>query len=775
MAVIPTLNAPTVAPGGAGDDYMRAAAPAEAFGGNVGQAMQQFGGQTERMGNVLAENALQLQTEANKVSADDLLNSTMGKLNDAAMRYRQLEGVAAVNGLQDHNAEIGKIRDAALASATNPQLRDMVRRGLDFTSQRILLGSQEYAARQFKVGQERSAASTIAASTQFAVNNYNDPKILAATEARVVDSARRLADAHGLLPGEETDAFLSQERGKFWTNVLEDMATRGQIAQAQETLKQVRDRIDGASQLRLDQFFRAKADQGVAAGAATSAWMTAGGTLGSAIQQAAANNPGANQDTLLRTAALESNFGRDRSVSSAGARGAFQFVGSTAQQYKLTNPDDDGQSADAAARLQIDNRKALTNLLGRAPTEAEVYLAHQQGAGGAAKLIQNPDLLASTAVGSQAAITGNGGNPLMTAGQFTNMWRDRFNRATPPPGAVNNAPPMPDRAAGLARLTVQLQNGELTPQQFEAATSQFERLYNLDTKMKADRAQEAFDEYVPKALSAPGMFDMDRMLSDQRLTGQQKSTLWTMVNKAVKGETDRPTEISQATRTQLLDDIRAGKITTVDPLNDAVAHRGLSTSDYNFVRARFDEAQTENGRSLNKQTTELFQAVEKDLLATPTPGVQNPNGGMDFFRWKAMAYGKIAEAQKSGKVGALLDPNSPDFLGAEDILKQYRSSLQDALKAKMARLGGGETAPKPETTTMGQRLRNFFGGAVGGAGLGAGEEGGPESANIDLSSVPRIRAAFNAGKVSAEEAAKALDDLGIEVPGYSKPKPRVPR
>ena len=44
----------------------------------------------------------------------------------------------------------------------------------------------------------------------------------------------------------------------------------------------------------------------------------------------------------------------------------------------------------AVQRLTSDNRTALTQALGREPTAGELYLAHQQGAAGAIKLLSNP-------------------------------------------------------------------------------------------------------------------------------------------------------------------------------------------------------------------------------------------------------------------------------------------------------------------------------------------------------------------------------------------------
>lgn len=153
--------------------------------------------------------------------------------------------------------------------------------------------------------------------------------------------------------------------------------------------------------------------------------------LGDAIKSASGKY-GVSSDTLARIAWLESRGGSDPGM---GSRGPFQFTPDTAAKYGLTNPSDFNASADAAARLLKDNTDAMTTELGRAPTPAELYLAHQQGAKAAADLIDNPgenavdmvrEYYPNDAVARQA-ITGNGGNPDMTAGEFVKKWADKFN------------------------------------------------------------------------------------------------------------------------------------------------------------------------------------------------------------------------------------------------------------------------------------------------------------------------------------------------------------
>lgn len=145
---------------------------------------------------------------------------------------------------------------------------------------------------------------------------------------------------------------------------------------------------------------------------------------------------------------IESNFGANAGVSSAGARGPFQFIPGTAKQYGLNNRDSLAASAEATAKYAADNMAGLKQALGRDPTAGELYLAHQQGLAGAISLLSNPDQPATSIVG-RAAIAQNLPAGMsadgMTAGDFANFWNGQFQTksmafaGTPPPSPIDAA------------------------------------------------------------------------------------------------------------------------------------------------------------------------------------------------------------------------------------------------------------------------------------------------------------------------------------------------
>lgn len=130
---------------------------------------------------------------------------------------------------------------------------------------------------------------------------------------------------------------------------------------------------------------------------------------------------------LRRTAEIESSLNPNAQNPRSSAGGLFQFINATARDYGLSNRFDPHQATDAASRLARDNANILRPVLGREPTAAELYLAHQQGGAGARRLLRDPNARAVDVVG-QAAVNLNGGNSNMTAGEFAGLWINKFNR-----------------------------------------------------------------------------------------------------------------------------------------------------------------------------------------------------------------------------------------------------------------------------------------------------------------------------------------------------------
>lgn len=133
---------------------------------------------------------------------------------------------------------------------------------------------------------------------------------------------------------------------------------------------------------------------------------------------------------FMRTMAhIESSMNPAAKNPRSSAGGLFQFIDSTARRYGLYGNDrfDAQKATDAAGRLARDNARILKPTIGRSPTGGELYLAHQQGGAGARKLLRDRNANAVSVVGS-AQVKLNGGNESMTAGQFADLWINKYKR-----------------------------------------------------------------------------------------------------------------------------------------------------------------------------------------------------------------------------------------------------------------------------------------------------------------------------------------------------------
>lgn len=144
-----------------------------------------------------------------------------------------------------------------------------------------------------------------------------------------------------------------------------------------------------------------------------------------AIKQAASST-GTSFEYLLTTAKMESNFDPRAGASTSSAHGLFQFIDQTwlgtvkeagsqlgygqyadaitknsDGSYSVSDPtarnaimklrDDPNVASSMAAALTQSNSFRLTGMIGRRPTDSELYMAHFMGVGGAAKLISSAE------------------------------------------------------------------------------------------------------------------------------------------------------------------------------------------------------------------------------------------------------------------------------------------------------------------------------------------------------------------------------------------------
>lgn len=147
--------------------------------------------------------------------------------------------------------------------------------------------------------------------------------------------------------------------------------------------------------------------------------------IANSIKQAASST-GTSFEYLLTTAKMESNFNPQAGATTSSAHGLYQFIDQTwlgtvkeaggqlgygnyadaitknsDGSYSVSDPaarsaimklrDDPNAASSMAAALTQSNSFKLTGQIGRRPTDAELYMAHFMGVGGAARLISSAE------------------------------------------------------------------------------------------------------------------------------------------------------------------------------------------------------------------------------------------------------------------------------------------------------------------------------------------------------------------------------------------------
>jgi hypothetical protein len=241
-----------------------------------------------------------------------------------------------------------------------------------------------------------------------------------------------------------------------------------------------------------------------------------------ATQQALTPTPGGSaSDYESRVIQLESGGkGLAAYNESSGAFGPYQFIPSTAARYGINRNSSLADQRDAFLKLTYTNKSILSKALGRTPTPGELYLAHQQGPGGALKLLEHPDTLATSIVG-KAAVLQNGGAADMTAQQFANLWIDKFQKSSP--GDLKSDPRFANVTfeqwqkidAGVSQdLRGQLES--TMPDIFNtvARTGGYpgnEPTQNTFEKAYTGQGEERYQQYLDSRKTAEQMFSMQQM------------------------------------------------------------------------------------------------------------------------------------------------------------------------------------------------------------------------------------------------------------------------
>lgn len=420
------------------DDYQHIQARPEEFGGLIARGEQQLGAGASQaakfFGEAAADNASnQFQERATKLLYGDPNKQISGPDGKPQQDtgYFGLKGRSALDarpGLNENLDGLTKdIRDGLQTPEQQLQFDNFTRR------YRTLIASEvgRHADQQSNVWYGEVNKTTAQQQIDLITTNADKPDVVAHATSDLINARVKQAQLQG--GGTElTTAAIADAKRDAATAQIQGVVGSGDFAKAQRMVEGYKPLL-GAEYEKLANEVRARAEQQNGQNAGINA-------IGKANLNAPFANPalpvwahaaavapqGFSPAGLARTARLESG-GNPNAVNGQHI-GLTQMGDAAWDQFGQGDRRDPAQNIIGAQRLAAANAPVLKQALGRDATDAELYLAHQQGAGGASKLLLNPDARAGSLVGD-IAIRKNGGDPNAPAWMFTNMWAARFNGA----------------------------------------------------------------------------------------------------------------------------------------------------------------------------------------------------------------------------------------------------------------------------------------------------------------------------------------------------------
>ena len=747
MAGIQTQVAPSVLPTAAPpNDYQQVNPTPAAFGGTQAAGFERLGQGVEQASSNLFDVALTRQRRFNEIAStsafnqlqDSYRNATFGDPDDPSKPgFFQLRGQAALDAYPTVSKQLEMVRQSLRKGLQN----DDQRLQFDQASRRLQSYTLSDVGRHYD-NEFHTWGSTVAKAqeqqqTLSAANNYTDD----AAFSRAIHDARM---------GRMT--FLQSE---YRTNNLDPAVVGSNLSQVDTEMVKARaiswgerdplaamqwletgalpqpngpdgkpvgppipisKTVNPETLATLKTHLRTKADDQAAVGLASPytglPGTRTGAPLAPVVQQIndAATQEGVRPQTALATARIESDFGRSPDRPGSSYTGMFQLSSGERAASGTGNEVRDGVKALKRAG------DTLGASIGRTPEPWEVYLAHQQGVAGAAALLQaDPNTPAADVLvaqtqewrgkGRDAAlgeIVGNipedqraalGPNP--TVGQFTSLWRARFQRAEAE--AQTEAPA--DRQQALEDVVTRAPTFEAG----QKAMTMLRQRWELQDHQQRRDEEAAGDEWLKKLLADPTKVSREAILQDGRLGMHTREHLVAMLDGATNGDTAETRRFGNGFwdlhRRILLPYGDPKKLTDIDEVYKQSGPGGAVTiAGAEKLVDEIKGRRSEEGVEIAERQGKFLEAVRKEITGSNDQfGIRDPIGDEQFDRFLASFYAAKERIMKEGKVSPtqLFDPDSK--VSVWPLVKLFKRSdeqrMRDINQTTPAQPAGPRTIP----------------------------------------------------------------------------------
>lgn len=739
-ASIPYDPVNSVSPTEQGAPGISVRASPEDFGGQIGQAEQQLGATAQETGNKGMELATKYAAQATEAKANDIIATQWAPaVSKLSGYYQETQGLDAVKGLDQFQKNLQDLHNQYLGQATNPYEKEILGNYMTRHIAQEMDSAQRHQDQQMTHFEDQSHTAFVNTLSSNAIANYNNPNVIDQTKTQLDAQIQK----HGMDRGLSQDMIDEQQRdawGKTIKNSVIRAVANGDVSTASKLYDANKQNIPGNEQLEIDKVLHTENMKQFGSNAATALLNgqpvpTPSAGTPTQVRAVVANTAqasGVDPNHALTVASIESDFGQN-----VGKRGD---IGQTGKP---------GDLHEQAQNLTTELKKsddAATNALGRQSQPWEGYICYQQGAGGGPALLKaaqdNPlakavdvlNPLYDSPKKALSAVVNNGGNATMTAGQFLDFIKNKYNahasRAMCEIPETSTAPlqtPIPDeRAAEEQAPPSQLGNAIEAPHLESGVTMQkgvtpTQALFELD-KVYPDALQRA--NQIPNLDQREATL---HALEQQHTVYQAASNAYTttLINQANKLAVDPkftsmdqvPTELSAAllsdhpqtlaymearanynlehgsgsvTKDQkdygsgvdkVTQGIWNGEITSTGQLQSYVANHELSLSGYDRMEKLLANKGTPEGQAETKLQEQTFKAVRSWFLGkADLYNIPDPHGEEAYGQAMAAMFKAVDDA-KTNKIpyNELYDPSNKNWVGnvAKPLVRTLEQRVSD--------------------------------------------------------------------------------------------------
>lgn len=252
MARIPYSGLPDVQQQGPAGAFERTQATPQEFGSGVGQAEQGLAQSGEKLGNVIAENAVRLEELTQDRNASQAINKYAEDAGKEWATYGAMEGQAAHDYYPTFQKNLAALRNQYGTTLQSPFARQKYDQYSRFMTSRWLNQGATHAASGLKQSYKTTYQQDFDSALQQGILQQNDMPSVAMGAARASDALRKNALLDGMTD-QQAEGEAVKGRSQYYQRLFHDMLSNpGSVGQAASMYQAVRPTLDGQSILTID-------------------------------------------------------------------------------------------------------------------------------------------------------------------------------------------------------------------------------------------------------------------------------------------------------------------------------------------------------------------------------------------------------------------------------------------------------------------------------------------------------------------------------------------